>query len=439
MRNRDISEIARRENIEYFRIQFTDIVGQTKNVEIPTAALAGALAGRLMFDGSSIEGFVRVEEADMFLDPDPDSFMILPFEQSELGKTARLTANVKTVRGTPFEGDPRHILQTLKKRYEDEGYARLNIGFEPEFYLLAEKDGNLKPTDGGSYFDMSPIDGSETVRREIALELAKIGFRVGPSHHEVGPGQNEINFEFSDVVEACDNLATFKHVVKTVSHRRGYVATFMPKPFAGLPGNGMHLNCSLAGADGQNLFDDPADEDGLSELARLFIGGVMKHACALSALTNPTVNSYKRLTSGFEAPRFVAWSFANRSAMIRIPGGRGNRTRVEIRSVDPLANAYLSLAAIMAAGLDGIRHPEYRCPDVKSDIFRLTAAERSGLGIGVLPSGLQEALDCYSRDAVIAEAFGTYAFEKYREAKEKELREYESVIHPYEFQKYLQF
>lgn len=439
MNAREILETARREDIKYFRIEFTDIVGQVKNVEIPITALSRALANDLMFDGSSIEGFVRIKEADMYLCPDLETFMILPFEESGLGKVGRLIADVFTMKKKPFAGDPRYILKKIKEKYEGLGYAKFNIGFEPEFYLLKEKNGKLLPTDDGSYFDMSPIDGSETVRREIALELEKVGFKVGPCHHEVGPGQNEINFEFNDVVSACDYLTTFKHVVKTVAYRRGFVATFMPKPFKGLPGNGMHLNCSIAAEDGSNLFFDRSSPDGLSDLARRFIGGVIRHARPLSALTNSTVNSYKRLMSGFEAPRYISWSFANRSAMIRIPGATGEGTRIEIRSVDPLTNPYLALAAIMAAGLDGITHREYLIDARDEDIFALTEKDLEKLGIHSLPSNLKEALLDYREDTVIKETLGDYAFLKYYEAKTKEWDEYEKQVHPYEFSKYVIF
>lgn len=436
-----ILNIAKRENVHYIRLQFTDMLGAIKAVEIPTAKLEDALNGRIMFDGSSIEGFVGIKEADMFLKPDLNTWLILPFDDSSSGIVARLICDVYTPLGKAFKGDPRYILKKAIKNLKAANIEQMNVGFEPEFYLLKDdQDGRPTiPSDNGSYFDLSPLDESNTIKREIALELEKLGFVVQTVHHEVGNGQQEINFKYSDVLSACDNLQSFKHVVKYVSRKHNFTATFMPKPFASLPGNGMHTNISFQDKEGNNIFNDDKGDMKLSLDCHRFIYGIMKHAKALCGLTNPVVNSYKRLVPGYEAPCYACWSDANRSSMIRIPAIRGKETRIEIRNVDPMANPYLALAAIINAGLDGINNPKTipAVAPVSDNIFSLTKEQREAKGIPNLPESLKEAMVEMNADPLIKETLGDYTFEKYMTAKKLEWDEYRKIVSSWEFKKYL--
>lgn len=438
----DILKMAKEEKVGYVRLQFTDILGSIKAVEISVAQLDDALDNKIMFDGSSIEGFVRIKEADMFLRPDLDTWMILDFEDSTYGKVARLICDVYTSYGKPFVGDPRFILKRQIKALNDMGISALDVGFEPEFFLfkLDEKGRpTLNPVDKGSYFDLSPIDGAEYVRRDIAMELERLGFVIQTAHHEVAPGQEEINFRFAHVLEACDNVQTFKQVVKFIARKHGYLATFMPKPIAGINGSGMHTNCSLSDAEGVNLFYDPNDPMKLSLLCRKWISGIIKHARSLAALTNPSVNSYKRLIPGYEAPCYVCWSDANRSAMIRIPASRGKGTRTELRNVDATANPYLALAAILAAGMDGLKNikEEELVPPVYDNIFSLTREQREAQGIPNLPENLKDAVKEMTRDSLIYQMLGDHTYNKYLEAKRLEWEQYRSYVSDWEISHYL--
>jgi glutamine synthetase len=439
---KDILEMASNENVEYVRLQFTDILGTIKAVEISVSQLQDALENKIMFDGSSIEGFVRIKEADMYLRPDLSTWMILSFEDSSHGKIARLICDVYTPYGKPFVGDPRYILKKTVEKMNDMGFASLNVGFEPEFFLfkLDQKgDPILDPIDQAGYFDLSPIDGGEYVRRDIALALEKLGFIIQTAHHEVAPGQNEINFRFANVVTACDNVQTFKQVVKFIAHKNGYLATFMPKPVQGINGSGMHTNCSLADKKGNDIFFDEKDPMKLSLVCRKWIAGIIKHARGFAALTNPTVNSYKRLIPGYEAPCYVCWSDANRSAMIRIPATRGPSTRTEIRNVDPTANPYLALSAILASGLDGIVSvkEDQLIPPVYDNIFSLTAEQRAAQGIPNMPDNLHEAIATLKADPLMLEVLGEHAFNKYIEAKEIEWDNYRTIVTPWELKQCL--
>ncbi len=439
---KEILDLASKENVRYVRLQFTDILGTIKAVEISVSQLKDALDNKIMFDGSSIEGFVRIKEADMFLRPDIDSWLILPFEDEKYGKVARLVCDVYTSAGKPFQGDPRFILKSVVERMKAAGIGSLNVGFEPEFFLFKlDSEGRpiLDPIDQAGYFDLTPLDGGEYVRRDIAIELEKLGFVVQTAHHEVAPGQNEINFRFADVVAACDNVQTFKQVVKFVARKNGYLATFMPKPIPRINGSGMHTNCSLADNEGNNLFYDEHDPMKLSLLARKWISGIIKHARGFTALTNPTVNSYKRLIPGYEAPCYVCWSDANRSAMIRIPSSRGAGTRTEIRSVDPTANPYLALAAILASGLDGILNTkeEDLVPPVYDNIFALTRKQRESMGIPNLPENLKDALKSLEADPLMKEVLGEHCYTKYMEAKSIEWDAYRTLVTPWEIETYL--
>lgn len=437
---KDILRIAEVEDVRYVRLQFTDMLGTIKAVEIPSSKLEDALNGKIMFDGSSIEGFVRIKEADMYLKPDFDTWLILSFEDLSYGKVARLICDVYTPYGKPFPGDPRYILKKAVKKMNEMGFGTLNIGFEPEFFLFKTDDKGeptIIPNDAGGYFDMAPIDGAEYARRDIALELERLGFVVSTSHHEVAAGQHEINFRFADVVSACDNVQTFKQVVKVVARRHKLFATFMPKPFAKVNGSGMHTNMSLADLDGNNIFFDENDPMKLSLTARKWISGVLKHARSFAAITNPTVNSYKRLIPGYEAPCYACWSDANRSALIRIPAVRGEGTRAELRNVDPTANPYLALSVILMSGLDGISSDIELVPPVYDNIFSLTREQREEKGILNLPENLKDAIKELKSDPLMLETLGDHTYNKYIYAKELEWDDYRTLITDWELKRYL--
>ena len=423
-------------------MQFTDMLGDIKAVEIPSSRIDDALDNKIMFDGSSIEGFVRIKEADMYLHPDLNTFLVLPFEDNSNGGVARFICDVYMPNGTPFIGDPRYILKKEVKKMNEMGIDDLYVGFEPEFYLFKlNSDGSVSTncSDKASYFDLSPFDGGEDIRREIALMLERMGFEVQTSHHEVGPGQNEITFKYTDVVSACDRVQTFKQVVKMVSRKNGYLASFMPKPLNKQAGNGMHTNCSLYSKDKGDLFYDPKANMELSMMCKKWIAGVLNHARELSLLTNPIVNSYKRLVSGYEAPIYACWSDANRSSLVRIPAARGLATRTEFRNVDPCANPYLALAGILACGLQGIKKTEEKdiIPPVKDNLFDLTSEEISNRNITCLPETLHEAIEEFRKSDILKEVLGEHLFPKYIEAKEKEWKEYHTTVSEFELKKYL--
>ena len=358
----DVIRLVKEQDVQFIRLQFTDIFGTLKNVAITAGQLEKALDNKCMFDGSSIEGFVRIEESDMYLRPDTNTFVIYPW-RPQTGKVARLICDVYNADETPFAGDPRYVLKKVLEKAEKMGYDTFNAGPECEFFLfLTDSEGN--PTtithDNAGYFDLGPVDLGENARRDMCLALEEMGFEVEASHHEVAPGQHEIDFKYNDALTAADAILTFKLVVKTIAQRHGLHATFMPKPIFGIAGSGMHVNTSLC-RNGQNIFYDEKDSLQLSQEAYWFIGGLMKNIRSMTAITNPLVNSYKRLVTGYEAPVYIAWSARNRSPLIRVPAARGASTRIELRNPDPSCNPYLALAVILAAGLDGIklsrRHP----------------------------------------------------------------------------------
>ena len=442
MNKEDIKKIIEDNKISYIRMQFTDMLGDIKAVEIPVSRIDDALNNKIMFDGSSIEGFVRIKEADMYLHPDLDTFMVLPFEDSSKGGVARFICDVFMPDGTPFIGDPRYILKKEVKKMNDMDIETMYVGFEPEFYLFKlNADGSVSTTcsDRASYFDLSPFDGGEDVRREIALMLEEMGFDVQASHHEVGPGQNEITFKYTDVISACDRVQTFKQVVKMIARKNGYLATFMPKPLNKQAGNGMHTNCSLFSKEKGDLFYDPNAKMQLSVMCEKWITGILKHARELSLLTNPIVNSYKRLVSGYEAPIYACWSDANRSSLIRIPAARGLATRTELRNVDPCANPYLALAGILACGLEGIKTVDEKdiVPPVKDNLFALSSEEIKARKIVCLPETLHAAIEDFQNSAILKEVLGEHLFPKYIEAKEKEWKEYHTTVSEFELKKYL--
>lgn len=430
----DILRIAKENNIKFIRLQFTDIFGQLKNVALMDTQLEKLLDDGAMFDGSSIEGFVRIDESDMYLKPDLDTFTLLPWKEG----VARLICDVYSDNETPFAGDPRYIFRRAIKEAADMGYT-FNVGPECEFFLF-ELDENGDPTtktaDVAGYFDMGPADFGEECRRDVCLALQEMGYCIEASHHEGAEGQHEIDFRFTEALEAADKVVTFKHVVKTYARRHGLHATFMPKPVFGICGSGMHTNMSLM-KDGKNAFYDPDDKYGLSETAYHFIAGVLAHIKAITAVANPLVNSYKRLVPGYEAPVYISWSASNRSALIRVPKARGMGTRVELRSPDPSCNPYLEMALCLAAGLDGIKKKMMPPEGITANIYAMDKAERRAKGIENLPDTLEEALKEFQADPFVKEALGEHIYEKYLEGKLKEWEDYRTKISQWEIDEYL--
>jgi glutamine synthetase len=434
----DVVRQINENNVKFIRLQFTDMLGTIKNVEIPLSQLEKALDNKMMFDGSSIEGFVRIEESDMYLYPDLDTFVVFPWT-SEKGKVARFICDIYKPDGTPFEGDPRYNLKRNLKKMEELGFDAFNIGTEPEFFLfkLDEKGHpSLELNDQAGYFDLAPTDLGENCRRDIVLELEEMGFEIEASHHEGAPGQHEIDFKYSDAVKHADDIQTFKLVVKTIARKHNLHATFMPKPLFGVNGSGMHVNMSLF-KKGKNVFHDLKGNLELSETAYHFMAGIIKHATAFTAVTNPTINSYKRLVPGYEAPSYVAWSASNRSPLLRVPNSRGLSTRLEVRSVDPSANPYMALSVLLAAGLSGIENKLTPPPAVDRNIYVMSKEEREEEGIADLPVTLKGALNLLQKDEVIVESLGNHLFERFIEAKEIEWDMFRLQVHPWEREQYM--
>lgn len=433
----DIFQMVEEEDVEFIRLQFTDIFGTLKNVAITASQLEKALNNKCMFDGSSIEGFVRIEESDMYLYPDLDTFTIFPWRPQQ-GKVARIICDVYCADGTPFEGDPRYILKRQIGKAAEMGYT-FNVGPECEFFLF-HQDENGQPTtithEKAGYFDLGPVDLGENARRDMVLTLEDMGFEIEASHHEVAPAQHEIDFKYDEAMNTADNIMTFKLAVKTIAKRHGLFASFMPKPKCGINGSGMHINMSLS-KDGKNLFDDVNGELGLSKEAYYFIGGIIKHMKAITVIMNPLVNSYKRLVPGYEAPCYIAWSATNRSPLIRIPASRGQETRVELRNPDPAANPYLALAVCLAAGLDGIKKEIEPPAEVPENIYELDDDERESRGIESLPADLHDAIGELKKDAFIQEVLGQHITNKYIEAKEAEWMQYRTQVTGWEIEEYL--
>ncbi|MBR1689920.1 MAG: type I glutamate--ammonia ligase [Oscillibacter sp.] len=433
----DILRLVSEEDIQFIRMQFTDIFGQLKNVAITASQIRRALDNEIMLDGSSIAGFVRIEESDQYLWPDPDTFAILPW-RPQYGKVARLICDVHNPDGTPFVGDPRGALQRVLRRAEAMGYT-FNAGPELEFFLFqTDEDGRptTRTSDEAGYFDLGPLDHGESTRREVTLALEEMGFEVEASHHEVAAGQHEIDFKYADALHAADNIMTFKLAIKTLAQKNGLHATFMPKPVSGTAGSGMHINMSLF-REGKNAFFDPAAPHQLSPLAHQFIAGLLAHAQGFCALSNPLVNSYKRLVSGYEAPCYLSWSHSNRSALIRVPSPRGQATRLELRSPDPSCNPYLALAACLAAGLDGIERRLTPPAEITENLYALSDTERERRGIDRLPASLEEAIRTMEADAVVTEALGPHICEQYITGKLREWAEYRDRVSQWELDRYL--
>lgn len=433
----DIMELVQDEDVEFIRLQFTDMFGSLKNVAITASQLEKALDNKCMFDGSSIEGFVRIEESDMYLYPDLNTLEIFPWRPQQ-GKVARLICDVYRPNGEPFEGDPRYILKRAVKEAADLGYS-FEVGPECEFFLFHTDENGLPTTlthEQAGYFDLGPLDLGENARRDMVLTLEDMGFIIEASHHEVAPAQHEIDFRYDEALATADNIMTFKLAVKTIAKRHGLHATFMPKPKFGVNGSGMHINMSLS-KDGKNIFADTSDKNGLSKEAYYFIGGIIRHMKGMTAITNPLVNSYKRLVPGYEAPVYIAWSATNRSPLIRIPAARGEGTRIELRCPDPSANPYLALAVCLRAGLDGIVNKIEPPESVDCNIFSLSKEEKAAKGIEAIPSTLQEAVKELEKDEFVKEVLGKHVSEKYIQAKKEEWAKYTAQVTDWEINQYL--
>lgn len=433
----DIIRMVEEEDVEFIRLQFTDMFGTLKNVAITSSQLEKALNNECMFDGSSIEGFVRIEESDMYLYPDLDTFCIFPWRPQQ-GKVARIICDIYTTEKKPFEGDPRYVLKKAIADAASLGY-QFNVGPECEFFLFnQDEDGQPTTitTERAGYFDLGPVDLGENARRDMVLTLEDMGFEIEASHHEVAPAQHEIDFHYNEALRAADDIMTFKLTVKTIAKRHGMFASFMPKPKYGVNGSGMHINMSLA-KDGKNIFADDSDELGLSKEAYWFISGIMKHMKGMSIITNPLVNSYKRFVPGYEAPIYIAWSATNRSPLIRIPASKGESTRVELRCPDPSTNPYLALAVCLEAGLDGIRNQIEPPAAVTENVFEMRLAQKKELGIEALPADLEEAIREFEKDDYIKEVLGGHITEKYLEAKRAEWADYHAQVTNWEIEKYL--
>jgi glutamine synthetase len=439
MTREEILKQTDEEGVRFMRLQFTDILGVIKNVEIPRSQFEKALDGQILFDGSSIEGFTRIEESDMLLVPDLDTFRVNPWINPDGSKVGRIICDIYLPDGTPFPGCPRMTLKRQVERAEKLGYSMV-AGPEAEFFLFQKDElGNVKleTHDVGGYFDLTPVDKGEECRRDIVIVLEAMGFEVEAAHHEVAPGQHEIDFKYAEAVACADNVTTFRFVVKKVALDHGLHATFMPKPIFGVNGSGMHCHQSLLNKKGENTFHDPNANWQLSKVALGYIGGILEHAASFAAVTNPLVNSFKRLVPGYEAPINVAWSEKNRSPLVRVPAKRGMSTRCEVRMPDPACNPYLALAAMMAAGLDGVERQLDPGPPINKNIFTMSQREKRRLKIGQLPANLSEALDEMEKDPVVTGALGEHIFEHYLRAKRQEWADYISHVHPWEQERYL--
>lgn len=433
----DVIRMVREQDVNFIRMQFTDIFGQMKSLAITSSQMEKALDNKLTIDGSSIEGFTRIHESDQFLYPDLDTFSSVAWSTGH-GKVARMFCDVYNPDGSAFVGDPRYVLKQSLAKAKEKGYT-FNVGPECEFFLFdIDKDGSptTKTRDEASYFDLGPTDHGEATRREACLALEALGFEIEASHHEVAAGQHEIDFKYADALRSADNIMTFKQTVKALAHRNGLHATFMPKPLYGVSGSGMHTNMSLF-KDGKNIFFDPNDSRKLSREAYNFIAGLLAHMKAITAITNPLVNSYKRLVPGYEAPCYLAWSASNRSALIRIPAARGQSTRVELRSPDPSCNPYLALAVCLAAGLDGIEKDMMPPEEITENIYDMDEDSREAHGIEDLPNSLSAAIKELKKDQLIIDTLGSHVFTQFVAGKEKEWKEYRTRISNWEIENYL--
>ncbi len=439
MTREDIMKVIKERNIRFFRLQFVDIFGFMKNVALPLSQVEKALDGKMMFDGSSIDGFVRINESDMYLKPDYETFTVLPWRNKDGVAAARIICDIYKADETPFEGCPRVNLKRVLAQARELGYT-MNVGTESEFFLFEQNEDGTPSTrtnDVAGYFSIDPEDTGNDCRREIIETLENMGFEIEASHHEVAEGQHEINFKYADALKAADNTVTFKWVVKTIAKKYGLYATFMPKPIFGINGSGMHTNQSLFNLDGTNAFFDESAPLQLSEIAYQYIAGSLKHARGFAAVTNPLVNSYKRLVPGYEAPVYAAWSASNRSVLVRIPAARGMSTRTELRCPDPSCNPYLAFAMMLNSGLDGVKNKLQVPDEVKKDIYEMSREEMEAEGITVLPANLKEAIDELAANPIARETLGDHIFEKYIEAKNREWDAFRINVSQWELDTYL--
>ncbi|GLB46790.1 glutamine synthetase [Philodulcilactobacillus myokoensis] len=434
----DVRKLVKSEHVNFLRLMFSDLFGTLKNVEVPVSKLDTLLDNQIMFDGSSIEGFVRIQESDMYLHPDLSTFEVFPWSPKD-GRTARVICDVYKPDGEPFDGDPRNNLKRVLKDMKKEGYTSFDIGPEPEFFLF-KMDENGQPTlnlnDKGSYFDLAPNDMGEDCRRDIVLTLEKMGFDVEAAHHEVAPGQHEIDFKYSDAVNTADNIQTFKLVVKTIARKHGLYATFMPKPLSGINGSGMHINMSLFHDKG-NAFYDKNGKFELSKDAFYFLGGILKHARGFTAIGDPIVNSYKRLVPGYEAPTYIAWSPSNRSPLVRVPSARGLTTRLELRSADPTANPYMAIACVLEAGLDGLRNKIKAPKNIDANIYQMNAQQLKENHIYSLPDNLHNAVVALEQDPTMKYALGEKLYSSFIAAKHFEFNSYRTQVSEWEREHYM--
>jgi len=430
-------KLVEEEDVEFIRLQFTDIFGMMKNMAVTSGQLQNAIEHGCLFDGAAVDGLARPEESDMYLKPDLDTMAVFPWRPQQ-GKVARLICDVMKPDGRPSEGDSRYILKKVIREAKDLGYT-FNVGPECEFFLFHTDNDGL-PTrvthEQAGYFDLSPLDLGENARRDIILNLEEMGFEIESSHHEIAPAQHEIDFKYGDALKTADNIMTFKLAVKSIAKQHGLHATFMPKPKSGWNGSGMHTHMSLS-KNGINIFEDSEDENGLSREAYYFIAGIMKHIRGMSLILNPVVNSYKRLIPGYDAPVYISWSRINRTPLIRIPAAKGHGTRIELRSPDPACNPYLALALCLAAGLDGISNQLVCPPPVNRNQYQMTEKEVESLGIERLPGNLHEAVREFQKDEFVQSVLGKHISEQYIELKLKEWRQYEAEVTDWEIQKYL--
>jgi len=441
--SREVIERAKKDDVKFISLQFTDVTGVVKSVDIPVGRLAVALEDGIWFDGSSVEGFARIQESDMRLVPDAETYAVLPWSQTER-RRARIFCDIYTPDGTPFAGDPRGALKRVLSRLEERGWT-FNVGAEPEFFLLRSNGPDRihpVPHDVGGYFDFSASDEAQRVRGQLMLALDSMGLDVEMGHHEVALGQHEIDFRFSDALRAADNVVTLKYTIRALAAQNGLVATFMPKPIFGINGSGMHTHQSIFDKDGENVFFSADDPFRLSQVAYGFMAGQLAHAQALAAVVAPTVNSYKRIVPGYEAPVYVCWAQINRSAMIRIPShtkGRDSSTRAEIRCPDPSCNPYLAFAAMLAAGLDGVEHGLDCPPPVNNlNIYEMTDEELRAKGIQQLPGSLAEALEELEQSEVIKDSLGPELYEAFTRAKWAEWNAYRTQVSDWEIENYLE-
>ncbi len=435
----DIMNMIEEEDVKFIRLQFSDIFGRMRNVAVTDSRIGEIIDNGCAFDGSAVEGFSRIEESDMILRPDLDTFTIFPWRPHQ-GKVARLICDIVDMSGAPYESDPRYILKKVIAEAKEMGYS-FNVGPECEFFLFRLDDNGdptTEPIDNAGYFDLAPIDAGENCRRDICLTLEDMGYQIVSSHHEVAGGQNEIDFKYAGALTTADRINTFKMVVKTIANRHGFHATFMPKPIENRHGSGMHLNMSLSDNSGRNIFYNPASPEKLSDTAYKFIAGLLKYTPDIACVVNPTVNSYKRFVPGFEAPCHIAWSETNRSLLIRVPCSPDEAgTRIEYRSPDPTANPYLALAACLKAGLAGIKEGLTPPHSVDMNIYDLTDRERRALGVENLPISLKAALAVAKESELLKELLGGELAQKYISAKEFEYNEYAHTVSKWETEIYL--